>query len=193
MNSDYEVLDDESLLHLVQKGDHNAFSRLLYRHTKRFYAIAYRILSNKDDAEDIVQEAFLKLWNKPDLWDNTKRAKFTTWFYKIVINLCLDHKKKKKTMPLPDDMQIIDSQLQGDALLELREKQAMLECFILQLPERQQLALNLCFYEGLSNKEAAAIIDVKVKALQSLLMRAKTTLKEKINRYRQKQQRNNDG
>ncbi len=183
MNRNYNVLDDESLLRLIQKGDHNAFSSLLYRHTKRFYSIAYRILSNKDDAEDIVQEAFLKLWNKPDLWDNTKRAKFTTWFYKIVINLCMDHHKKKKTTPLFDDMQIIDSKLHGDALLELREKQAMLECYILQLPERQQLALHLCYYEGLSNKEAAAIIDVNVKALQSLLMRAKTTLKEKISRY----------
>jgi RNA polymerase sigma-70 factor (ECF subfamily) len=58
-----------------------------------------------------------------------------------------------------------------------------LDRFIRELPERQHLALNLCFYEGLSNKEAAEIIGVEVKALQSLIMRAKTTLREKVKKY----------
>jgi len=54
---------------------------------------------------------------------------------------------------------------------------------LLQLPERQQIALNLCFYEGVSNKEAAEIMDINLKALQSLIMRAKTNLKEKLQKY----------
>lgn len=183
MNGNFANLDDETLLHRIRKGQHDAFSELVYRHAKRFYAIAYRILHNKNEAEDMVQEAFLKLWDKPELWDKTRQAKFTTWFYKIVTNLCLDHNKKKKPVPLPQDLQIIDGSPKGDDVLEQRQKQAMLENFIRQLPERQQLALNLCFYEGLSNKEAAEILDIKVKALQSLIIRAKTTLREKIDRY----------
>jgi RNA polymerase sigma-70 factor (ECF subfamily) len=65
----------------------------------------------------------------------------------------------------------------------MHQKQAVLDRFIHELPERQQLAVNLCFYEGLSNSEAAQIIGVKVKALQSLVMRAKTTLKHNVKQY----------
>jgi RNA polymerase sigma-70 factor (ECF subfamily) len=65
----------------------------------------------------------------------------------------------------------------------VHQKQAVLERFIHELPERQQLSVNLCFYEGLSNSEAAQIIGVKVKALQSLVMRAKTTLKHNVKQY----------
>jgi RNA polymerase sigma-70 factor (ECF subfamily) len=65
----------------------------------------------------------------------------------------------------------------------MHQKQAVMERFIHELPERQQLAVNLCFYEGLSNKEAAQIMGVKVKALQSLVMRAKTTLRSNVKRY----------
>jgi RNA polymerase sigma-70 factor (ECF subfamily) len=183
MDGNLTKFDDETLLHRIREGRHDAFSALVCRHVKRFYSIAYRILNNKVEAEDIVQEAFLKLWEKPELWDETRQVKFTTWFYRVVTNLCLDHNKKKKPVRLPEDLPIIDGKPNGIELLEQRQKQAMLEKFIRELPERQQLALNLCFYEGLSNKEAAEIIDIKVKALQSLIMRAKITLKEKINRY----------
>lgn len=183
MSGNLTNLDDQTLLHRIRERQHDAFSELVCRHVKRFYSIAYRILNNKDEAEDIVQEAFLKLWDKPELWDRTRHVKFTTWFYKIVTNLCLDHNKKKRPVSLPEVLHIIDGKPNEIELLEQRQKQAMLENFIRELPERQQLALNLCFYEGLSNKEAAEIIDIKVKALQSLIMRAKITLKEKINRY----------
>lgn len=183
MDADFSHPDDESLIQRIQEGSHEAFAALANRHSNRFYSIAYRLVSNKDDAEDIVQEAFLKLWDRPQLWNPTKQTKFTTWFYKVVINLCLDHKKKKKPLCLPEDIELIDRKPGQDILLDIHQKQALLESFMRELPERQQLALNLCFYEGLNNKEAAEIIGVKVKALQSLIMRAKTTLKEKAKRY----------
>jgi len=88
-------LDDVSLICQIQNGSHEAFAALVCRHSNRFYRIAYRLVSNKDDAEDIVQEAFLKLWGRPKLWDPNKRAKFTTWFYKVIVNQCFDHNKKK--------------------------------------------------------------------------------------------------
>lgn len=176
-------LDDESLVCQIQEGSHEAFTILVERHTNRFYGIAYRLVFSKDDAEDIVQDAFLKLWNRPNLWDPGKGAKFTTWFYRVVINMCLDHRKKKKLINLPEDIEFADEKPGADVLLDVHQQQALLERLIYELPERQQLAINLCFYEGLSNNEAAQIIGVKVKALQSLVMRAKTALKHKVKPY----------
>ena len=185
MNMDAELLhlDDESLILQIQKGSHEAFAMLVDRHTNRFYRIAYRLVPSRDDAEDIVQDAFLKLWNRPNLWDPGKRTKFTTWLYRVVINLCLDHRKKKKLVNLSEGIELADEKPGADILLDVHQKQALLERLICELPERQQLAINLCFYEGLSNNEAAQIIGVRVKALQSLIMRAKTTLKYKVERY----------
>jgi RNA polymerase sigma-70 factor (ECF subfamily) len=183
MGANFSVASDESLLENLQEGSHEAFTELVTRHSRRYFALAYRLVANKSDAEDIVQDAFLKLWNRPRLWNPGTRAKFTTWFYRVVINLCLDHKKKRRPLSLSEDVDPVDANPGQDALLDVHQKQAILEKFICELPERQQLALNLCFYEGLSNEQAAEIIGVKVKALQSLLMRAKTTLKDKANRF----------
>ncbi len=156
---------------------------LVNRHSKRFYSITYRLLFSKNDAEDVVQQAFLKLWERRLFWNPSKEAKFTTWFYRVVVNLCLDHNRKKKPMPLCENMELVDEQDGQEILLDEKRKQALLDRFIQELPERQQLALTLCFYEGLSNKEAAEIIGIKLKALQSLIMRAKTTLKERVNNH----------
>ncbi len=183
MERGFSDLDDELLIGEIQKGKQEAFVELVDRHAKRFYAVAYRLLFSKDDAEDTVQQAFLKLWERKLLWNPYKGAKFTTWFYKVVLNLCLDHNRKKRPMPFPEGMEPVDKQDGPEILLDERRKQALLDRFLQELPERQNLALTLCFYEGLSNKEAAEIIGVKVKALQSLIMRAKTTLKEKLNHH----------
>lgn len=183
MDKGFSHLDDESLIRQIQQGSHEAFAAMVNRYSSRFYRIAYRLVFNKSDAEDMVQEAFLRLWAKPQLWNPGKQAKFTTWFYKVVINLCLDLNKKKKPLDLPEDIELADRRPGQDALLGIHQEEALVDGFIKGLPERQQLALNLCFYEGLSNKEAAEILGIKVKALQSLIMRAKTTLKEKVKPY----------
>ena len=183
MDTGVSHLDDESLVQQIQQGSHEAFATIVNRHTNRFYRIAYRLVFNKGDAEDMVQEAFLRLWERPQLWNPSRQAKFTTWFYRVVVNLCLDLNKKKKPLPLPEDMEPLDRHPGQDVLLGINQEQALVDGFIKQLPARQQLALNLTFYEGLSNQEAADIIGIKVKALQSLIMRAKTTLKEKVKRY----------
>ena len=183
MDNSVPYLDDESLIYQVQDGKHEAFEELVNRHSKRFYGTAYRLLFSRTDAEDVVQQAFLRLWEKRLLWNHSKGAKFTTWFYRVVVNLCLDQKRKKRPIPLSENMAIVDKQDGQDMVLQEKQKQALLDLFMQELPERQQIALTLCFYEGLSNQEAAEIVGVKVKALQSLLMRAKTTLKEKLNRH----------
>jgi RNA polymerase sigma-70 factor (ECF subfamily) len=183
MNIHFRRLDDESLICQIQEGKHEAFREIVDRHSKRFYSTAYRLLFSKNDAEDIVQQAFLKLWERRLFWNPNKGAKFTTWFYRVVVNLCLDHNRKKRPIPLCENMEYIDKQDGQEILLDEKRKQVLLDRFIQELPERQQLALTLCFYEGLSNKEAAEIIGIKLKALQSLIMRAKTTLKGNLNHH----------
>jgi RNA polymerase sigma-70 factor, ECF subfamily len=174
---------DESLLIRIQAGSHEAFAELVHRHSKRFYGTAYRLLFNRTDAEDVIQQAFLKLWERRLSWNETKGAKFTTWFYKIVLNLCLDQKRKKRPIAFHENFEVEDRQDGQDIVLQDKQKQALLDFWIRSLPERQQIVLNLCFYEGLKNQEAAEIIGINVKALQSLIMRAKMTLKERLNHH----------
>ncbi len=182
-NTLLDEMTDESLMERVQRGDHEAFSVLVFRHTKRFYAAAYRVCSHADDAEDIVQDAFLKLWNRPEIWDSSSAAKFTTWFYRVVTNQAIDvMRRRKKTCGLPETDYIADDRDGQDTQLERSERDDILESAIQALPERQKLALNLCFYEGLSNKDAAEVLGVGVKAVESLLMRAKSGLRDMIGR-----------
>jgi RNA polymerase sigma-70 factor (ECF subfamily) len=172
--------EDHELLGLIQEGSGEAFAVLVERHTERFYRLAYRYLQNKEAAEDMVQEAFLKLWENPLLWQPERNSKFTTWFYRIVVNSCLDLRKKKKPEALDDHTLLIDEREPVDEAMIRAQEQQALEREIAALPERQRTALNLCFGEGLSNQEAADVMGLRLKALQSLIMRAKTTLKARM-------------
>lgn len=176
----WEQQEDAALLRAIREGSPTAFAVLVRRHARRFYSVAYRFTARREDAEDIVQDVFLKLWEQPESWQPEKQAKFTTWFYRVVVNRCLDWKKHKTPLRLDDSLPIEDGREGAEEVFIRSEEQALLERAIQCLPERQRVALNLCFYEALSNQEAAEIMEVNVKALQSLLMRAKTTLKERI-------------
>ena len=175
--------DDHELLALVQGGSHPAFAELVQRHTERFYRLAFRYLQNKEAAEDVVQDAFLKLWEDPRKWQADKNAKFTTWFYRVVVNLCLDWQKRKRPLALNEETPLIDERESADQAMVRRESERALEQEIAALPERQRTAINLCFGAGLSNQDAADSLGVNLKALQSLVMRAKTTLKERLKNY----------
>jgi len=174
---------DRELLALVREGNHQAFAELVQRHTGRFYRLAYRYVQNRETAEDVVQDAFLKLWENPTIWRPQRSNKFTTWFYRIVVNLCLDWQKKKRPMPLDESLPVADDAETVDETMTRIQAQKLLEKEIAALPERQRMALNLCFDEELSNQEAAEAMGLNLKALQSLIMRAKTTLRERLKRY----------
>jgi RNA polymerase sigma-70 factor, ECF subfamily len=180
MNKQLSVLSDEDLMDLVQQEHHPAFSELVTRHTSRFYALAYRTLSDKVASEDIVQEAFLKLWRDPSRWQVGRGAKFTTWFYQITLNLCLDHNKKKKPLPLSEGFDVQDETSGLETRLGENQQQHLMDKAISELPETQRTALNLCFYERVSNQQAADIMGLSLKALQSLLIRAKTSLRDRV-------------
>lgn len=175
--------DDAALLERIAAADHMAFALLVRRHTPRYYALAYRSVFRREEAEDIVQEAFLKLWRNPRLWRKEGGAKFTTWFYRLVLNLCHDHNKRKRPSPLPEAFDAADDGENAEEALANTRRGAAVERALQRLPERQRVALNLCFHEGMSNQEAANVMGIRLKALQSLLMRAKTELKEQLKDY----------
>ena len=172
---------DESLMGRISSADHQAFSVLVRRHSDRFYRLAYRLCGREEEAEDIVQDAFLKIWDRPQLWQAGKGARFTTWFYRVVSNQALDVLRKRRAQA-PDDAveNLVDERPDQERALQLSEEQVALERALGALPERQKLALNLCMYEDLSNKEAADIMGIGIKALESLLMRAKAGLKDEL-------------
>ncbi|MGQ0526899.1 MAG: sigma-70 family RNA polymerase sigma factor [Alphaproteobacteria bacterium] len=170
---------DEILMERVQRGDQQAFAALVRRHTKMFFAAAFRMSGNRQEAEDCVQAAFIKLWEKPQSWDASRGVKFTTWFYRVVTNLAIDGTRRRKKNVSADVLDYMpDGQESALDMLVNKETKMALETAIQSLPERQKAALNLCFYEGLSNQEAADILGVGIKALESLLMRAKSNMRE---------------
>ena len=179
-NTDQEISDEE-LVRRISEGNHGAFAQLVERHSKLFFSAAYRMLNNVEEAEDTVQDAYVKLWQQPDRFDPSKGVKFTTWFYRVVTNLAIDQTRKRKPQVKSEVLDVMaDKAPLADEQLSEQDEQTALEEAIERLPERQKAALNLCFYEGLSNKEAAEVLDVGVKALESLLMRAKKALKEDL-------------
>jgi RNA polymerase sigma-70 factor, ECF subfamily len=178
-NQKLNSLNDNQLIQEIKEGNHKAFAILVKKHASKFYGVAFRILGNQADAEDIVQDLFLKLWKTPDIWQEGRGAQFSTWFYRIITNKCIDFQRKKKPDQLLDGFDIVDkSNLEEN--LDNIERKKMIEKMIQELPERQKIAINLCFYEGFSNKEAAEVMQLNIKALESLLMRAKKTLKTKV-------------
>ncbi len=174
-------LDDESLMGYVKQHNHQAFSILVERHSKRFYAIAYRVVMQQQLAEDIVQDSFLKLWDKPTIWKDKKGAKFTSWFHRIVTNMAIDLYRRNKKILAFDNSDDFATQSETQlSEIEQSQTQIALDEAIKTLPEKQLLALNLCFYEDMAREEAANIIGVKTGALNSLLMRAKENIREHL-------------
>jgi RNA polymerase sigma-70 factor (ECF subfamily) len=173
---------DEALLAAIRGGSHPAFAALVRRHAVRFYALAYRFTQNRQDAEDIVQDAFLSLWEQPGSYRPEKGARFTTWFYRVVVNRGLNWQKRARPAPL-GETEIPDGGMRQEDAAIARQEQAILEREIAALPERQRTALFLSLSDELSNAEAAKIMKVNLKALESLLSRAKATLKERMKNY----------
>lgn len=177
---------DKKLMKLVSKGDHSAFANLVQRHTSRYFALAFRVLQNQGDAEDVVQDAFIKLWQNPRAWKSHK-SQFTTWFYRVVLNACHDFQRKHQRSVLLDTPKLDalnDSVHSEQDLLDERQqlvfRNQALSQGIRELPLSQQDALNLVVYCGLPQKQAAQVMGISVKALESLLVRARRSLTQSL-------------
>lgn len=168
---------DESLLALFATGDQSAARSLTARHLPRVYALAKRMLNDMAEAEDITQEAMLKLWKIAPDW-RAGEAKVSTWLYRITSNLCIDRLRKRRTVGLDKAPEQVDYSDSAEVSLQKQDRAKALHQAMEQLPDRQRLAMVMRHFQELPNPEIAAVLDTSVEAVESLLARAKRTLTE---------------
>jgi len=172
-------LNDDELMAHVALGNKDAFAILMERHIDRSLAIAQRIVHNRSDAEDIVQEAFLKVWTWASHW-RSGEAKLSTWLYRVTVNLCLDLKRRPTMETLAAAGEIPDPAANAQTLVERQQTDSAVVAAIAALPERQQAAFALCYSGNLTNIEAAETLAISVGALEALLVRARRSLRERL-------------
>ena len=174
-----ENTNDNQLLVKITEGSHEAFAILVKKYSSYFYSIAYRFVVNRTNAEDIVQQAFLKLWEFPYKYNPDRGASFKTWFSQVIINLSIDFKRKNKHFFEDlDELQVESSDKDTAEQIYEREMKILLEKAIHRLPITQQNAINLGFYQNIPYEEVAKIMKTTTSAVKSLIMRAKENIRK---------------
>lgn len=171
---------DEDLMVSIASGNQAAFRILVDRHVHRAHAIAMRTLLQTQDAEEAVQDAFCKVWVNAASFDGS-RARFSTWFYRILVNTCLD-KIRARPAAHADirnmEELLPDGQAGQDIAFIVKAESVLIMNAVKKLPDRQRIAVVLCYFDGMTNPQAAAALGIHVKALEGLLVRARRQLKE---------------
>jgi|EndMetStandDraft_8_1072994.scaffolds.fasta_scaffold126381_3 RNA polymerase sigma-70 factor, ECF subfamily len=170
---------DESLMTLVAQGDQRAFRILMGRYMGLAIRVAQRLVHDAAEADDIGQEAFLRVWRRAGSFD-PKVARVTTWLYRIVLNLSLDRRRKPKPLPIDEAAEIRSDDPEPLAMMIENEDRHRVDVALAALPERQRVAIVLFHMEGLSVREAAQSMNVTEKALESLLVRARSAIKKHV-------------
>lgn len=168
-------VSDDALLVLYANGDPDAARALNIRLTPRAFGQAMRMLGDRAEAEDVAQDAMLRLWKIAPDWRQGE-AKVTTWLYRVVANLCTDRLRKQRnvdidSVPEPeDDRDGVEGDMQNAA------RMAALRDALVELPDRQRQAVVLRHIEGLGNPEIAEIMEISTEAVESLTARGKRAL-----------------
>jgi RNA polymerase sigma-70 factor (ECF subfamily) len=180
-NGDGEAARDAALMARIVAGDQAAFDNFTQCHVARCLAVAQRILGNQSDAEEVVQDALLRVWLHAPEW-HRGAARVTTWLYRIVVNLALDslRRNRNRLLPLDDAGDPADPAPDAQMLAEGRQLESFIARAIAELPMRQRIALTLCCVEQLDCAEAAQIMQISVSAMESLLVRGRRTLRERL-------------
>ena len=185
-----EDAEDVRLMALVSGGDTAAFEQLVERHQRLVIGTVTRMLGNNADAEDIAQQVFVRVWKSAKRY--VPRAKFTTWLLKITRNLVFNELRRRsrhaqvslQSETEEEERPIRDEHAHApDATLLEQELQKAIDAAIGNLPETQRMAVILRRYEELSYEEIAETLDQSVSAVKSLLFRARTELRESLQRY----------
>lgn len=176
MKTDDNIARDAALMKEVANGERSACRMLADNHLRHAVSLAYRILGNSAQAEDVAQEAFVRLWKQAPKWQ--PKAQIKTWLHRVVHNLCVDHLRKEKRYSDGEMPEIEDPA--PDVIAQRQQKQVsdMVNDALQQLPPRQRIAISLVHYEGCGNIEAAEIMALSVDAIESLLGRGRRKLKE---------------
>lgn len=168
---------DEALMAQFRSGNQTAYRKLVHRHLKRTYALARRLTGNEAEAEDVVQDAFLQVWQRRTQWSDDGGARFTTWLYRVVVNRCIDHKRR----PVGQDLEAVaePSDSAPDAVSTIHRRQIAARLLDAQnrLTPQQRAAVTLFYYENLSNADIASVMQISIGAVESLLKRARQQLR----------------
>jgi RNA polymerase sigma-70 factor (ECF subfamily) len=172
--------DDAELVGRVKTGDRAAYRELLRRHGPGIHRYAERLVRDPAEAEDVVQETFLRLWLRAKDYDPVARV--TTWLFRITHNLAVDRLRKRGRSALTEDLDMEPGPISVNppALLEGKQRAEALTAALDTLPPRQASALSLVHLHGMTGAEAAAVLEVSEEALESLLSRGRRALKAQL-------------
>lgn len=171
--------DYDTLIARFSSGDETAAQALTLRLVPGVLSLAKRMLRNEAEAEDVAQEAMLRLWKIAPDWE-PGRAKASTWLYRVTSNLCTDRLRKRRTAPIDDVPEPVDDGPSVAAMMHAKDRATALKAAIGGLPERQRLAIHLRHFDELSNPEIAEILETTVEAVESLLARARRALADRL-------------
>nr|NJM03431.1 RNA polymerase sigma factor [Desulfobacula sp.] len=157
---------------LVLKGDRGAFQEILTRYQNAVYGFAFSILKDAQEAEDISQEVFLRLYRTAESYRNF--AALQTYLFRIARNLCIDHLRKMRPETMPDPPESVGAKTPLSQLCSAELKK-QIDLILSRLPENQRAALYLRHEQGMSYREIAETLGVTLNAVESLLTRARKT------------------
>jgi len=171
-----EAQADDELVLRIGKGDPAAFRALVARKLGRILALAHRMLGDAVEAEDVAQETFLRAWKQAATW-RPGAAKFDTWLHRVALNLCYDRLRRRRERTSDSLPELEDPGPGPDRGLQAADVGSRVNASLQTLPARQREAIVLCHYQELGNIEAAALMQVSVEALESLLSRGRRALR----------------
>jgi RNA polymerase sigma-70 factor (ECF subfamily) len=186
-------IPSEDLMARIAKGDADAFELLVNRHQTSASNLIYRFVGDRTQAKDLAQEVFIRVWQAAKTYK--PEAKFTTWLYRITANLCLNELKSSRRKKLFQFLRSdADNEIHGEKdfpdgspspedLLLAKERSHQITKALQGLPENQRMAVILKRYDDLSYEEIARVMGCSVPAVESLLVRGKRTLQEKLAPY----------
>jgi RNA polymerase sigma-70 factor (ECF subfamily) len=171
---------DRALLAQIAAGSHPAFQALMRRHLPYALRLAQRMIGNRDDADEVAQEAFLRVWTLAARWRHDGDAQFRTWLYRVVVNLCLDRRRRRTELPLEDAGDPSDPAPNGLDTVTAAQTARLVAGAVDALPPRQRAAITLCYYGEVGGAEAANLLDISISALESLLVRGRRSLRLRL-------------
>lgn len=175
-------MDEDSILMLkFKEGDVSAFETLMRKYKKQVLNVVYRYLGNSNEAEDIAQEVFIKVYQGGSNYKPT--AKFFTWLYRITANLCTDYRRKKKPVFVQMDDKELAAKERADGRVEEKRIEEIVRNALDKLPAQQRIAVVLNRYDELTMEEIADVLKMPVNTVKSLIHRAKISLKNYIEPY----------
>lgn len=179
----WENASDAEVMEAIKAGNRTAFNEIVNRYLGRVVGLAARMLGSRLDAEDVAQEAFIRVWTFARRWnalENGRGNSIHAWLYRIVVNLVIDRKRQRVLVSSENLTEFADETPDSFSQTYGREIMGPISKAIQNLPPRQRTALVLCFFEGHSNIEASEMMSVSVSAIETLLVRARRTLRDAL-------------